>query len=54
LPALRCGALDEALQDYRITNMSAAATHYRMMKNSGKAQDFAFSMKKLSIYRGAH
>src|SRR6266850_1195628 len=40
--------LMKALQDYRITNMSAAATHYRMMKNSGKAQDFAFSMKKLS------
>lgn len=40
--------LMKALQDYKITNMSAAATHYRMMKNSGKAQDFAFSMKKLS------
>ena len=24
----------DALQDYRITNLSAAATHYRMMKNS--------------------
>jgi acetyl-CoA synthetase len=40
--------LMKALQDYRITNMSAAATHYRMMKNSGKAKDFAFSIKKLS------
>ena len=40
--------LMKALQDYKITNMSAAATHYRMMKNSGKAQDFAFSIKKLS------
>lgn len=40
--------LMKALQDFKITNMSAAATHYRMMKNSEKAQDFAFSIKKLS------
>ena len=40
--------LMKALQDYRITNMSAAATHYRMMKNSGKAGDFTFAIKKLS------
>jgi acetyl-CoA synthetase len=40
--------LMKGLQDYKITNMSAAATHYRMMKNSGKAPEFAFSMKKLS------
>jgi acetyl-CoA synthetase len=40
--------LMRAMQDYKITNMSAAATHYRMMKNSGKAQEFAFSIKKLS------
>jgi acetyl-CoA synthetase len=40
--------LMRALQDYKITNLSAAATHYRMMKNSGKAQDFAFSIQKLS------
>jgi acetyl-CoA synthetase len=40
--------LMKALQDYKITNMSAAATHYRMMKNSDKAKDFAFSIKKLS------
>lgn len=40
--------LMKALQDFKITNMSAAATHYRMMKNSEKAKDFAFSMKKLS------
>jgi acetyl-CoA synthetase len=37
-----------AMQNYKITNMSAAATHYRMMKNSGRAQEFAFSIKKLS------
>jgi acetyl-CoA synthetase len=40
--------LMKALQDYNITNISAAATHYRMMKNSGKARDFAFSIRKLS------
>jgi acetyl-CoA synthetase len=40
--------LMKALQDYKITNMSAAATHYRMMKNSGAAQNFTFSMRKLS------
>ena len=40
--------LMKGLQDYKITNMSAAATHYRMMKNSGKAKDFAFSIEKLS------
>jgi len=40
--------LMRALQDFRITNMSAAATHYRMMKNSGKAPDFSFSIEKLS------
>jgi acetyl-CoA synthetase len=40
--------LMKALADYKITNMSAAATHYRMMKNSEKAKDFKFSIKKLS------
>jgi acetyl-CoA synthetase len=40
--------LMKALQDYRITNISAAATHYRMMKNSQKARDFAFAIQKLS------
>jgi acetyl-CoA synthetase len=40
--------LMKALQDYKITNISAAATHYRMMKNSGKANDFTFCTKKLS------
>jgi acetyl-CoA synthetase len=28
--------------------MSAAATHYRMMKNSGKAADYSFHFEKLS------
>jgi acetyl-CoA synthetase len=40
--------LMKALQDYRITNLSAAATHYRMLRNSGRAKDFAFSIQKLS------
>ena len=40
--------LMKAMQDYRITNMSAAATHYRMMKNAGKAGDFTFAINKLS------
>ncbi len=41
--------LMKALDDYGITNMSAAATHYRMMKNSGKGGDFTFHFKKLSF-----
>jgi acetyl-CoA synthetase len=38
----------KALQDYRITNLSAAATHYRMMKSSGAAGDFRYAIEKLS------
>ncbi|GAB3102351.1 acyl--CoA ligase [Aestuariicella hydrocarbonica] len=41
--------LMQALQDYKITNMSAAATHYRMMRNSGAADKFNFSIEKLSF-----
>jgi acetyl-CoA synthetase len=41
--------LMKALQDFKITNMSAAATHYRMMKNSGRAGEFKFYLKKLSF-----
>lgn len=40
--------LMKALDDYGITNMSAAATHYRMMKNSGKGGDYRFHFTKLS------
>ena len=40
--------LMKALDDYGITNMSAAATHYRMMKNSGMGGDFSFHFNKLS------
>lgn len=38
----------QALQDYRITNLSAAATHYRMMKATGVADQYQFALKKLS------
>jgi acetyl-CoA synthetase len=41
--------LMRALQDYRITNLSAAATHYRMMMNAGTADRYRFSMRKLSF-----
>ncbi len=39
----------EALSRHRFTNMSAAATHYRMMKNCGKADLHDFSFTKLSF-----
>ncbi len=37
-----------ALQDYGITNLSAAATHYRMMKSCGAAEQFRYAIRKLS------
>ncbi len=40
--------LMKAMQDFGITNMSAAATHYRMMMNSGQSKDYAFAIRKLS------
>ena len=40
--------LMRALQDYRVTNLSAAATHYRMMKNAGTADRYRFALEKLS------
>ncbi len=40
--------LMKALQDYRVTNLSAAPTHYRMMKNSGAASRYRFHLKKLT------
>jgi acetyl-CoA synthetase len=36
------------LQDFEVTNLSAAATHYRMMKASGKADAFRTVIRKLS------
>ncbi len=38
----------QALQDYNITNLSAAATHYRMMKATGEASNFKFRLQKMS------
>ncbi len=40
--------LMKALSDYRITNLSAAATHYRMMMNSDTASRYEFALEKLS------
>ena len=39
----------EVLESYRITNVSAAATHYRMMKNCGAAGGHRFRVEKLSF-----
>ena len=41
--------LMQALQDFGITNMSAAATHYRMMKNTARSSDYSFAIEKLSF-----
>ena len=39
----------KALQDYRSTNLSAAATHYRMIKNTGRTGDYRTTLQKLSF-----
>jgi acetyl-CoA synthetase len=39
----------QALQDYGTTNLSAAATHYRMTKNSGRVGDYRTTLRKLSF-----
>ncbi len=39
----------KALHDHRFTNLSAAATHYRMMRNCGAAAKFSYSLDKLSF-----
>ncbi|MGE0766444.1 MAG: acyl-CoA synthetase [Hyphomicrobiaceae bacterium] len=41
--------LMRALQDFRVTNLSAAATHYRMMKNAGTAGRYRFALEKLTF-----
>jgi acetyl-CoA synthetase len=38
-----------ALEEFKITNLSAAATHYRMMKNAGSAERHRFTLNKLSF-----
>jgi acetyl-CoA synthetase len=42
------GRLLEALEKYRITNLSAATTHYRLMKNSGVAGQHRYFIEKLT------
>lgn len=41
--------LCEALSGFGITNLSAAATHYRMMRNCGTAESHAYAFRKLSF-----
>jgi acetyl-CoA synthetase len=38
----------EALERYRINNLSAATTHYRLMKNSGVAAQHKYAIEKLT------
>jgi acetyl-CoA synthetase len=38
----------EALDSLKITNLSAASTHYRMIRNSGVAEQHHFAIEKLS------
>jgi acetyl-CoA synthetase len=39
----------KALQDYGSTNLSAAATHYRMIKNTGRVGNYRTTLEKLSF-----
>jgi acetyl-CoA synthetase len=39
----------KALQDYGSTNLSAAATHYRMIKNTGAIGEYRTLLRKLSF-----
>lgn len=41
--------LMQALQDFKITNISVAATHLRMMKNSGRAGEYRINLDKLTF-----
>lgn len=38
-----------ALSEQGFTNLSAAATHYRMMRNSGAASNYRYQLRKLSF-----
>jgi acetyl-CoA synthetase len=38
-----------ALSEHRFTNLSAAATHYRMMRNCGAAPNYDYHLAKLSF-----
>jgi acetyl-CoA synthetase len=39
----------QALSQHGFTNLSAAATHYRMMKNSGAASRYSYALRKVSF-----
>lgn len=39
----------KSLDKHRFTNISAAATHYRMMKNAGSASRYSYHLKKMSF-----
>ncbi len=39
----------QALSKHRFSNLSAAATHYRMIKNSGAAGRYGYALQKLSF-----
>jgi acetyl-CoA synthetase len=39
----------QALSQHRFTNLSAAATHYRMMRNAGAAGRFQYALQKVSF-----
>ena len=43
------GRLMDAIEEFEITNLSAAATHYRMMRNHGGDRPRAFKLEKLSF-----
>jgi acetyl-CoA synthetase len=38
-----------ALQEYDVTNVAAAATHYRMLRSSGQASAYRYGIRKLSF-----
>ncbi|HEV2040398.1 MAG TPA: acyl-CoA synthetase [Casimicrobiaceae bacterium] len=39
----------KALHDHKFTNLSAAATHYRMMRNCGMSSKYSYFLDKLSF-----
>jgi len=39
----------QALDAFEITNLSAAATHYRMIRNAGEAEAYSYKIEKLSF-----
>ena len=43
------GLLLKTMAAFGITNLSAAATHYRMMKNSGVAHQYRYALEKMSF-----